>query len=244
MPPAETSRHPRTHPVRLTAFDLGSRPPATAHVAEDPLRAYPAPLGDAGRPHPFGPVRPSTFASRSGVCATSAYQCLPLPVAGAPSALRLLASRAGPAVILQRRASRQLPDTPSARRRQLRPRPPRRCGLRSSPASALRHRRLCPGLRQFTSHVRRRLRQHPLHQRNLLGPSGFNPMPHSNVPTPARLAASGDLASLMALRLAALVAGAVHVRVVGAGFASSSLPVTPFMFTTLPTLTAMSCPLR
>ena len=103
---------------------------------------------------------------------------------------------------------------------------------------------LCPSLRQFASHVRRRLRQHPLHQRNLLGPSGFNAMPHSNVPTPARLAASGDLASLMALRLAALVAGAVHVRVVGAGFASSSVPVTSFMFTTLPTLTAMSCPLR
>ena len=50
MPPTATSRHLRTHPVRLAAFDLGSRPPATAHVAEDPLRAYPAPLGDAGRP--------------------------------------------------------------------------------------------------------------------------------------------------------------------------------------------------
>ena len=139
MPPAETSRHPRTHPVRFTAFDLGSRPPATAHVAEYPLRAYPMPLGDVGLPTTFRPLRPPTFASCSGVCATSAYQCLPLPVAGAPSALRLLASRAGPAVILQRRASRQLPDTRSARRRQLRPRPPRRCGLRPSPASALRH---------------------------------------------------------------------------------------------------------
>ena len=35
-------------------------------------------------------------------------------------------------------------------------------------------------------------------------------------------------------------AHAVLLRVVGASFASSSLPVTPFMFTTLPTITAMS----
>ena len=42
--------------------------------------------------------------------------------------------------------------------------------------------------------------------------------------------------------LAPLVGAAVHVRVVGAGFASSSLPVTPFMFTTLSTIAAMSAP--
>jgi len=44
-----------------------------------------------------------------------------------------------------------------------------------------------------------------------------------------------------AVRLAALPVGSFHVPVVGAGFASPSLPVTPFMFTTLPTTAAMSC---
>ena len=36
---------------------------------------------------------------------------------------------------------------------------------------------------------------------------------------------------------------AVHLHVAGAGFASSSLPVTPFMFTMLPAMTATSTPL-
>ncbi len=44
-------------PSTSLAFDPGQRPPASAHVAEDPLRAYPAPLGDMGLPTAFGPVR-------------------------------------------------------------------------------------------------------------------------------------------------------------------------------------------
>ena len=35
-------------------------PPATAHVAEDPLRASPAPLGDMGLPPSIGPLRSHT----------------------------------------------------------------------------------------------------------------------------------------------------------------------------------------
>ncbi len=56
--PCRLPRQRRSHSVRFTAFDLGKRPHPTAHVAEDPLRACPAPLGDVGLPPAFGPARP------------------------------------------------------------------------------------------------------------------------------------------------------------------------------------------
>ncbi len=54
---------PRFNAVHLVALALRHGPPATARVAEDPLRASPAPLGDAGLPPSVGPVRTSSFAS-------------------------------------------------------------------------------------------------------------------------------------------------------------------------------------
>ena len=58
-----TSPH-SSRPLRCTR--VRHRPPATAHAAEDPLRAYPTPLDDVGLPTAFGPVRRSTFASPCG----------------------------------------------------------------------------------------------------------------------------------------------------------------------------------
>ncbi len=75
-------RHRCTHAVRLAALAPSGilpkvvpfpiaidmccprhGPPSTARVAEDPLRASPAPLGDAGLPPSSGPVRPASFTS-------------------------------------------------------------------------------------------------------------------------------------------------------------------------------------
>jgi len=78
---------------------------------------------------------------------------------------------------------------------------------------------------------------------HLVRASVFNSLPRDNVPTTARLVASGDIAPLTPVRLAPLAGAAVHVPVVGAGFASLSSPVTPFMFT-LPTTAAMRAPFR
>ena len=76
------------------------------------------PLGDVGLPTTFGPRRPHTFASCSVPAATSRHLLGSPPPATSPNSC-------GP--------------PRSARRRQLRPGPPRQCGLPPSQASALRH---------------------------------------------------------------------------------------------------------
>ncbi len=62
LPPTFSSTACRSR-LPSTCARLRNGPPTTARVAEDPLRASPAPLGDTGLPPSFGPVRPSSCAS-------------------------------------------------------------------------------------------------------------------------------------------------------------------------------------
>ncbi len=81
MPPAATSRHPHSlHTIRCTRPRHG--PPSTAHVAEDPLRAYLS--------HPHGSPPPAASSPSAG--------CLAPLVAGA--ALHVRVTGAGSAIII------------------------------------------------------------------------------------------------------------------------------------------------
>ena len=87
-----------TFSSRVCSFRLPSTcarhrhgPPATARVAEDPLRASPAPLGDTGLPPSFGPVRPPPSPSpvRASPCSVSSLLRTTLPAPPATCFARL-----------------------------------------------------------------------------------------------------------------------------------------------------------
>ena len=275
MPPTATSRHLRTHPVRLAAFDLGSRPPATAHVAEDPLRAYPAPLGDVGLPTPFGPVRPSTFPACSDVCATAAAIALPRAPSFNALPRRNLAPSLHPHGSPRLAASPQLMPYASLRSPSASPpmsaSPVRASPVRASPVTGFHFppRPVSVTPQTLLPKTPTASFACPPSTPSALSALRASPPPAQVLPvmTPIVDASTSSVwqsstscsrqptdnrsarrlwrhRPAHAVRLAALVAGAVHVRVVGAGFASSSLPLSSFMFTRLPTMTAMSCHAR
>ncbi len=109
---------PRFNAVHLVALALRQGPPATARVAEDPLRASPAPLGDMGLPPSVGPVRSSCFGPPAPAPSTPASASCFAPVSAHPSP-----------------CSARMPSVPSAQLAALAP----SASLRSSaPASAPR----------------------------------------------------------------------------------------------------------
>ncbi len=216
MPSAATSRPPRTHPVRFAAPDLG-RDPATAHVAEDPLRAYPAPLGDVGLPPAFGPVRPPTFASCSvprGNLPTPARLAAAgdiaklMPSASLPSPSATPPSSAAPAKASPVTGFRTLPSctvhsivTASAQTSD--------SLIHTSAVGSVRTLDT-PRFTPYGSGANDDDTDRP--RADLIRTSVFNTLPCPSIPTPARLVASGDIARLTPSSSASWVRASHHHR--------------------------------
>ncbi len=214
MPPAATSPHPRTHPVCFAAPDLGTDPPP--RPTSPSTRFAPTLCHSATWASPPPSDRAVLTPSRRAPCpaATSRHLLGSLPPATSPGSAAPV--RASPVTGFRTSPSCTVHSTVTASARA--------SGslLRTTAVGSV----CLLGTPRFTPSGsgandddtdRRRA--------DLVRASVLNTLPRANVPTTARL----------------VVGAAVHVRVVRAGFASSSLPVTPFIFTTLPTVTAMSC---
>ena len=205
--------HRRVHPAPLRPPSAGT--PPTAHVAEDPLRASPAPLGDVGLPRlrtgpsfdPFlrGNLATSLHLHGSPPPAASLRSCRPPRYARrdhAPSRFRLAGARfavtgfrTSPCTGVCATAGATARASGAVLRTSAVGSVSNACSPRITPSG--------PGAADGDADRRRA---------DLLRASVFNSLPRANLPTTARLAAFGDVALAHAVRLAALVFGIAPPR--------------------------------
>ena len=212
-----------TTPPTMTTIPAVRSP--SARTPHGPRRRVPAsrlPYATRrhGPPHPFGPVRPSACASRSPVHRPSTPSLAPTSPQRGPSAT--------------------FPVFPKSQRN---PYLRRRRGL-----AVTRFTINTPSATRITHHQVANTSHSAVTNMSLTPTRSTSPNPAlficlSWIVLSLR-SASRPHRPVHTVRLAALAGGAVHVRVVRAGFASSSLPVMPFLFTMPPTITAMSAPTR
>ena len=236
MPPAATSPHLRIHPVRFAALALGTDPRPHGPRRRGPASRLPCATRRRGPPQPLrsGPSvnlvprrtsqRPHTLTARRLRRHRSAHAVrLAALVVSTPGSAFASSVRASPVTGFCTLPCTGVCSTADATARAS------GAALRASAAGSVsavstpRITSAVTGAADDDAHRRRA---------DFVRASVFNALPRANLPTTARLVASGDIAPL--------AGAAVHARVVGTGFASSSLPVTPFMFTTLSTITAVS----